>query len=46
MMFASSVIKRGEGEALVVCTGVHTEMGKAADMCNGVKKESRYDSIL
>jgi H+-transporting ATPase len=46
LLFASSVIKRGEGEAVVVATGVHTVMGKAAFMVSSVKKISRYDKVL
>jgi H+-transporting ATPase len=45
-LYASSVIKRGEGEAVVVATGAYTEMGKAAKMVSSVKKRSRYDKVL
>lgn len=44
--YASSVIKRGEGEGVVVGTGESTEMGKAAKLVASVKKKSRYDYIL
>ncbi len=44
--YSSSVIKRGEGEAVVVGTGECTEMGVAAKLVSSVKKTSRYDYIL
>eukprot|EP00397_Hematodinium_sp_SG-2012_P004482 GEMP01004494.1.p1 GENE.GEMP01004494.1~~GEMP01004494.1.p1 ORF type:complete len:1209 (+),score=244.14 GEMP01004494.1:280-3906(+) len=45
-LLASSVVKRGEGEAVVTTTGLFTVIGKTTSMIAGVKKRSRYDRIL
>ena len=39
--YSSTIVSRGEGEAIVVGTGEATEMGKAAKLVASVKKTSR-----
>jgi H+-transporting ATPase len=46
ILYAGTVVKRGDGEYVVVSTGRFTEMGRAANMVASVKTKSRYDFIL
>lgn len=39
MLFSSSLITYGRGEAIVVDTGMNTEVGKIADMLNNTEKQ-------
>ena len=39
MLFSSSLITYGRGEAIVVATGMNTEVGKIADMLNNTEKQ-------
>ena len=46
MVFSSSVVKQGEFHAMVVATGVHTFIGKSADMVNRTESTSHLQAIV
>ncbi|MBI1984850.1 MAG: HAD-IC family P-type ATPase [Candidatus Wildermuthbacteria bacterium] len=47
MAFMGSIVEEGEGRAIVVGTGLHTEIGKVASLVKGIKEaETPYQARL